>query len=183
MNYYYFISTLPMLDFQRPSFDGGVRAFDDMCRNSLSAEDADKLLKVSLANPAEDEICSEVQKKYLIWDTNLRNAVANVAMPDGAAQKYLHKEEDYFSEIEAVVQNAALKSDPLEKDRTIDNARFDKIEELSALAKFDFEFLAAYRMKLLIIEKYASLSVEKGEANFNILVNEILEANRNKSNI
>ena len=55
MNYYYFISTLPMLDFQRPSFDGGVRAFDDMCRNSLSAEDADKLLKVSLANPAEDD--------------------------------------------------------------------------------------------------------------------------------
>lgn len=181
MNYYYFISTLPMLDFQRPSFDGGVAAFDEMCRNALSAEDAARLAAVSLENPAQTEMQSEVQRKFLVWDTNLRNAIANVAMPDGAAQKYLHKEEDYFSEIESVVQNAAAKADPLEKDRTIDSARFDKIEDLSALTKFDFEFLAAYRMKLLIIEKYASLSVEQGEKNFNILVEEILEANKNKS--
>lgn len=171
-----------MLDFQRPSFEGGVSAFDEMCSNALSAEDAAKLEKVSIGNPP-GEIVSEVQKKFLLWDTNLRNAVANVAMPDGAAQKYLHKEEDYFSEIESIVQNAAAKSNPLEKDRTIDSARFDKIEELSALAGFGFEFLAAYRMKLEIIEKYASLSVEKGEANFDVLVKEILEANKNISNI
>ena len=182
MNYYYFTSTLPMLDFQRPSFEGGVCAFDDMCRNSLSVEDADRLAKVSLENPAVD-ITSDIQRSFLVWDTNLRNAIANTAMPDGAAAKYLHKEDDYFSEIESIVQNAASKVDPLEKDRAIDSARFDKIEELSALFKFDFEFLAAYRMKLLIIEKYASLSVEKGKANFDILVKEILETDKNKSNI
>lgn len=182
MNYYYFISTLPMLDFQRPSFDGGVRAFDEMCRNSLSAEDAARLSKVSINNPAVETV-SEVQKKFISWDTNLRNAVANIAMPDGGAQKYLRQEEDYFSEIESIVQNAAAQKDPLEKDRAIDGARFDKIEELSALAQFDFEFLAAFRMKLELIEKYASLSVEKGEENFDILVKEILEANKNKSDI
>lgn len=182
MDYYYFISTLPMLAFQRPSFDGGIQAFDEMCRNSLSAEDAARLAKVSISNPAA-EIVSEVQKKFIVWDTNLRNAVANIAMPDGGASKYLRKEEDYFSEIESIVQNAASKTDPLEKDRAIDGARFDKIEELSALAKFDFEFLAAFRMKLEIIEKYASLSIEKGEANFDILVKEILDANKNKSDI
>ena len=54
MDYYYFISTLPMLDFQRPSFDGGIQAFDEMCRNSLSAEDAARLAKVSISNPAAE---------------------------------------------------------------------------------------------------------------------------------
>lgn len=182
MNYYYFISTLPLLDFHRPAFDGGVRAFDEMCSSALSVEDAAKLKDVSIANPPQ-KLVSTVQKKFIAWDTNLRNAVANVAMPDGAAQKYLHKEEDYFSEIESVVQNAASKADPLAKDSSIDEARFNKIDELASLAGFDFEFLAAYRMKLEIIEKYAALSVSKGEENFDILVNEILEANKNKHNI
>ena len=90
-----------MLDFQRPSFDGGIQAFDEMCRNSLSAEDAARLAKVSISNPAV-EIVSEIQKKFIVWDTNLRNAVANIAMPDGGASKYLRKEEDYFSEIESI---------------------------------------------------------------------------------
>ena len=181
MNYYYFISTLPMLDFMHPAFDGGVRAFDEMCRDSLDAGDADKLARVTLENPPAVTPASDVQRKFLIWDTNLRNAVANVAMPDGKAAKYLHKEDDYFSEIESVVQNAAAKEDPLERDRVIDLARFDKIEELSALSGFGFEYLAAYRMKLLIIEKYASLSVEQGEANFDILIGEILGKSQNIS--
>ena len=183
MNYYYFISSLPMLDFQRPVFEGGVAAFDEMCRISLDVQTADKLAEISLENPPLQSPVSEVQRQFLLWDTNLRNAVANIAMPDGAAQKYLQKEEDYFSEIESVVQNAASKNDPLEKDRAIDSARFSKLEELSAFAGFGFESLAAYRMKLLLIEKYAALNVEKGEENFDILVKEILEANKNKHNI
>ena len=180
MNYYYFISTLPMLDFQRPFFDGGVRAFDEMCRNSVSAEDADKLLKVNLDNPPEYPFESEIQRQFIIWDTNLRNAIANAAMPDGRAAAYLHPEQDYFSEIESVVQNAAAKSDPLERDRMIDGARFNRIEELASMNRFDFEFLAAYRMKLLIIEKYAALSAEQGSKNFDILIQEIFEENREK---
>ena len=181
MNYYYFISTLPMLDFQHPAFEGGVRAFDDMCRNALAAGDADKLAEVSLENPPAKSPSSGIQRDFLRWDTNLRNAIANVAMPNGTAAKYLHEEEDYFSEIDSIVQNAAAKDDPLERDRMIDQARFDKIGELGALSGFSFEFLAAYRMQLLIIEKYASLSVEQGEANFDILIGEILGTSQNKS--
>lgn len=180
MNYYYFISTLPMLDFQHPFFDGGVRAFDDMCRNALTAADADKLSEVNLDNPPA-ALNSKVQEKYILWDTNLRNAVANVAMPNGAAAKYLHREDDYFSEIDSIVQTAAAKSDPLERDKMIDQARFDKISELGSMYRFDFEFLAAYRLQLLIIEKYASLSVEQGEANFDVLIKDILETSKNKS--
>ncbi|MBR2508494.1 MAG: DUF2764 family protein [Lentisphaeria bacterium] len=180
MKYYYFISTLPMLDFQRPAFDGGVRAFDEMCGSSLAPEDAEFLLSVTLDNPPAEKIASRVHSQFILWDTNLRNAIANAAMPNGNARKYLQKEEDFFSGIDYIVQNAAAKDDPLERDRMIDQARFEKIEELSALNNFDIEFLAAYRMKLLIIEKYASLSVEQGEKNFDILVQEILEENRKK---
>ena len=180
MNYYYFISTLPMLDFQRPAFDGGVQAFDTMCRNALDEKDADMLAAVTLENPPAQEVNSRVHFQYILWDTNLRNAVANAAVPEGRARKYLHKEEDFFSGIDYIVQNAAAKDDPLERDRIIDQARFDKIEELAALNRFDIEFLVAYRMKLLIIEKYASLSMEQGEKNFDILIQEILEENRKK---
>lgn len=169
-----------MLDFQRPSFDGGVRAFDGMCRNSLKAEDAGFLSEVTLENPPVRKIDSRVHSMFILWDTNLRNAIANAAMPGGNARKYLQKEEDFFSGIDSIVQNAAAKDDPLERDRVIDQARFDKIEELAALNRFDMEFLVAYRMKLLIIEKYAALSVEQGEANFDILIQEILEENRKK---
>ena len=179
MNYYYFISTLPMLDFQRPSFEGGVEKFDCMCREAMTDDEFERLMSVSIENPPSSQIFSRIQKQYLLWDTNLRNAVANAAMPDGGALKYLHKEEDYFSETESIVQTAAAKDDPLERDRVIDGCRFDYINGLAASAGFSFEFLAAYRMQLIIIEKYAALSVEQGEANFELLVKEILDANKN----
>lgn len=172
-----------MLDFQRPYFEGGVAAFDDMCKNNINAADADKLMQITLENPPLKNPGSEIQREFLCWDTNLRNAIANIVMPNGAAHKYLQKEDKYFSEIEYIVQNAAARKDPLERDRAIDEVRFNKIEELSVFAGFGFEFLAAYRMKLLLLEKYASLSVEKGEANFDILVKEILDADKNKHNI
>ena len=93
MNYYYFISTLPMLDFQRPSFEGGVEKFDCMCREAMTDDEFERLMSVSIENPPSSQIFSRIQKQYLLWDTNLRNAVANAAMPDGGALKYLHKEE------------------------------------------------------------------------------------------
>ena len=68
--------------------------------------------------------------------------------------KYLRHERYIEPPIAHLAMNAYRSPSPLEGERILDEARWQKLEELSFGHYFDLEFLLIYALKLLILERW-----------------------------
>lgn len=175
MNYYYLVSSLPMINFsQGCTVAITLEKLTELCRENLTGEDMKIFDSVALVSENGKSL-SKVVNAFFDWDTNLRNAIVNYRVGSQLAHKYKHEERNYYAEIDVVVQEALSKGNALEREIFIDSARAKKIDDLSAGHQFDIEFLSAYKLKLILATKYSKLSAEAGEKNFNDLVEEIIK--------
>lgn len=76
---------------------------------------------------------------------------------------------DYFPQAEAVLR-IAEETDLLDRERKIDLLKWDWIEENTVFEYFTIEAVAAYLMKLEIIERWLPLNKEAGSAIFRELI-------------
>jgi hypothetical protein len=175
MDYYYLVSSLPMISFaQADSMTMTLEKFTELCRENLTRKDWDIFEKTSLTGEL-DAKSSKVEKAFRIWDINLRNAILARRCSQQEAAICRQEEQEFFAEIEGLIQEAGSKSNPLEREIFLDELRVKKIDELTAQNRFDIEFLCAFKLKLILISKYRKLSIESGEENFNLLVDDIIK--------
>ena len=101
---------------------------------------------------------SVVMAQYARWEIALRNMLAKLR----GAKLGLDPEPDlvklsvFESTAETSARNAFGMSDPLERELSLDRARWAFFDDLEWRHLFDFEALCIYRCKLLILEKWTA---------------------------
>ncbi len=176
--YYYLISSLPAL-----AADGEpaikLAEFMEQCGEWLSPDEMQELSRLDLV-PANDDPAdlSGPALAWHDWETCLRNAIARHRGASGQdVESALRYELDCYGEIEAGVQEAWSQTDPLERERVLYRLRWRFLDDLESGHNFDFHLLAAYKLKLLLREKWVALNVAAGRGNLTATVAQIEQKN------
>lgn len=156
MHYYALISSFPVVTLDS---DSGMTAdnFLSACQAYIKGDDLRTLEELSLDPSPEKFESGSFARKYASWEASLRNAAARARSArlgiDPTA--YLDREAEVEADTERAVNSAWAAADPLERERILDRARWTKIEELEAGKPFSFEQVCAFKLKLLLRQKWA----------------------------
>ena len=113
------------------------------------------------AIPSKKDIRTDdtrVMQLYSRWEICLRNTLARLRAaklgqdPEANVVKYAA----FDSAADTAARNAFSLTDPMEKELTLDRARWDFLDGLDWSHAFNFEALCIYRCKLMILEKWAT---------------------------
>jgi hypothetical protein len=155
--YTYLISSLPMLHFgSRPPFS--YERFMQLCEGLVG----EKELALLGALPAMKEVpfrgaVKSSLDKWFEFDRDLRNELVKIR----ASRKkidpltFLRPDDGY---VEPLITHIALHAhrNPsiLEGERTLDQERWNALEEIALGHIFDFDFLIVYALKLLLLARW-----------------------------
>jgi hypothetical protein len=182
--YYYFAATLPTLRFggspPMPSAEFLRRG-----RVHLRPDDFGILGKANLQSDPElsKPTDSGFLDRYYAWERTLRNEfVAFRAHRLGrSGERWIRpveKDDDAVRDSRAILHAVADSATPLDVEVALEAARWALIDRLKGRTVFDFDSIIAYRLQLLILERLAALTAERGEANFIPIYADLLEAAR-----
>jgi hypothetical protein len=163
--YIYFIASLPGLQFgMRPPFS--FEQFVKRCRDFISKEDMsiiEELPKLEIGGV--DGISNETVKQWLMFDTGIRNELvkARSARLRRDPAKYLRMDGYSDVSITHIALSAYKSPEILDAEKTLDLARWNKLEELSTGHYFDSDTLFVYALKLLLLERWERIrQADKG---------------------
>jgi hypothetical protein len=182
--YYYFAATLPTLSFggspPMPSAE-----FLRCGRIHLRPDDFTMLEKADVrSDPGLSEPTgSDFLDHYYAWERTLRNEfVAFRAQRLGrSGERWVRpagRDDDAVRDARAILHAVADSATPLDVEVALEAARWALIDRLKGRTVFDFDSIAAYRLQLLILERLAALTAERGEANFIPMYADLLAAAR-----
>lgn len=173
----YFAGTLPMLFFgEKPSIS--IAAFDEDARLIAGNEVADLLAGAVLYSENAGKLPAAVQKFY-DWENFLRNSLLEIRKkqrPD--ALDYRRNNPDFYSEVAPVLAQAANMSDLLEAEKLIDRLRWNALENFCTGHYSDLTFLAIYRIKLQILEKYSVRTSEAGNQVLETILSKLMDSGK-----
>lgn len=153
--YTYLISSLPMLHFNaRAPFS--FEKFLKTCEPFIPQLDLKILKSAAVDGEYNYENAHPFLKEWYNFDTDLRNELVKVraAHKHLDVSKYLRHDRYVTPPIAHLAMNAHRSPSPLEAERMLDSARWEKLEELCFGHYFDLEFLLIYGLKLLILERW-----------------------------
>ena len=157
----YFAGSLPMLFFGEKA-PVSTALFDEDALRLIGGKNADLLKKVLLYTEDADDMPPAVQKFY-DWENSLRNAMLDFrkkSRPD--AVDFKRNSPGFYSEIISGLAQAAASADLLESEKIIDRMRWNAMDNFCIGHYSDLTFLAFYRIKLQILEKYQTRTAEAG---------------------
>jgi len=182
--YYYFAATLPTLSFGGPPPMTSAE-FLRRGRLHLRPDDIAILEQARLLSAPDLPLStgSQFLDRYYAWERTLRNELVTVrARKLGRmGERWIRpagRNEDALRGARAILHAAADSATPLDVEIALEAARWALIERLRGRTVFDFDSIAAYRLELLILERLAALTAERGEAHFIPLYADLLEAAR-----
>lgn len=183
MMYYYLCASLPSLAFgEIPQLH--LAKFDAICREELTAGEYDRLIMggLRLRRGETGAGLPQFYADYARFEQYLRTRIAQRRVArDEEKTLSLPDPEEYFTEIDTLLGQIAG-NDPGERERSIDQLRWRRIEDLEAGHDFDFDQLCAYRLKLEILEKYRERKADVGRERFEEAVGRISgEENQNST--
>ncbi|MCP3967643.1 MAG: DUF2764 family protein [Lentisphaerae bacterium] len=172
--YYYLVSSLPML-FNEAAPPLSLQEFLSACAEQLAEKDMTLLEAVSIIPTADQQFpAKSAAEGWRQWEISLRNHIAAQRAPHGKdISEYVLHEDEVFLEIEVGVQEAFALKSPLEREHFFDKMRWQQLENLEACHHFDLDRLCVYKIKLMILEKWAPRTSEKGESNLGGILNRI----------
>jgi hypothetical protein len=131
--------------------------FLESCRGLISEEEIFVLSALQGADwsagvPADTPLL----KAWRLFEVVLRNELVKLraARKQADAGRYLRHDGWWDPWVAQVALNAVRQPAPLEAEKILDEERWKKLDELSFGHYFDFEALAAYGLKLLILERW-----------------------------
>ena len=172
---YGLISSLPM-----QSLDGAPAITEEeffaACDLYLNKAQKQQLRNLTLqADDASVFPAGSFAKKYAEWEISFRNSIAKLRAQrlnlDPAA--WLRADGSYESDADRLSREAFQSQNPLEREKLLDRARWNKIEELSLGNLFNFNILCAYKLKLEIQWKWQNRSKKKPEENLDLAAAEV----------
>ena len=174
------VSSLPLVKMTEPPQMSYAKFISD-CTGQIDARKLELLKKLSPVpglppgqkaadSPADDpgaleEFIAEFPKKslareYLLFESALRHSAMKLrAAKLGAAFATPKPGYTLFdSEADRAVRTAFTAPNPVERERILDTARWNKLDELEVrnLSRFNFDTLCAYAIRLQIAGKWAA---------------------------
>ena len=150
--YYYLISSLPYLDFDKPlTIDR--EWFLDEAKKWLTDKDLKILKSLDMDNFSVLSSDTDIIKEQKAFEEALRKDLkeARIIRRDNLDEKPPKQIRDVFQ-----------KANPLEMEKALLKKRWDFIEEIDLDYHFDLNALILYCMKLMILERLASFNKEDG---------------------
>ena len=163
--FFYLLSSLPSL-IRNSDPPITLDELREQCAPHLSEAQLAVLDATCLIPPDADTSelpVGSLSDRYAIWETALRNALLPARSRKQDTSHYRRLDRDAFSETASLAAAAAGAHNPLEAETKLDDARFQTIENLESGVMFTFDALCAYKLKLMLLEKYRSRTVERGE--------------------
>lgn len=142
-------------------------------RTFLSGNDYDALYTEFEANVRKILPERSLIRQYAKWEMALRNSLARIRSAkwnNGEAESGIRPDAPYDTETERIAQEAYGAANPLERERILDEARWNKLDDLVRINNrhnFSFDAVCAYGLKLHIVEKWEKRTSEAALANLN----------------
>ena len=200
------VSSLPLLRMtEAPSMDYGKFMSD--CSGMLDDKHMEMLRRFSLVpglRPGQktqdgvsddpdalESFIAEFPKKslareYLCFETALRHSAMKIrAAKLGAAFAAPKPGHTFFdSEADRMVRAAFAAPNPVERERILDTARWNKLDELEVknLTPFNFDTVCAYSIRIQIAEKWAARSAGDSAAGLDRTVSSVLASDPGAQN-
>ncbi|MCK9555063.1 DUF2764 domain-containing protein [bacterium] len=162
-NYYYLCASLPMLSFgTKPPMSNDQ--FLDYTARHLSGKDFFALNNSSLTPSEERKTTQKALETWKHFEISLRNELVNIRAKKLGKDGHAYFRGEYVPDpfIAAMVAEAAGEETPLEVEKRIDTARWEKLEEIEKQHFFDLHFLIIYFLKIQILNKWDNIKAEKG---------------------
>ena len=168
MELFSLLSSLPRLTlFEQPGISH--EKFLYFCSSYFHGKRMDLLRELSLRPDPEDPDASpflrgcsagSLPRAYSRWEAALRNSLAKIRiakMPGRGSLERLGS--GYETDADSAARRAYAAPDPLERERILDRARWEKLDELARSGHshaFHFDSVCAYSLKLQIAEKWTA---------------------------
>lgn len=166
MELFSLLSSLPQLTlFEQPGITH--EKFLYFCSSYFHGKRMDLLKNLTLRPVSEEPDTSELlrgfsagslPRAYSRWEAALRNSLAKIRaakFPGRGSAERLGA--GYETDADSAARRAYSAPDPLERERILDRARWEKLDELARTGHshaFNFDSVCAYGLKLLIAEKW-----------------------------
>ena len=182
--YYYFGATLPTLLFGASL---PMTSEEFLRRAEIHLEPADlAILERTRLLSAPDlpaPTGSALLDRYYAWERTLRNEFvsARAHRLGKNPEKWIRpagKYDDAAHDARSILHAVADSSTPLDVEAALEAVRWALIDRLKGRTVFDFDSIVAYRLQLLILERLAALTAERGEARFLPIYAELLASAR-----
>lgn len=169
--YYFLIAWLPQPEIGKPS-PFTTEELDEILRENLPEKELEKLLSWKGGRDYPDTC--RVYREMGNFENYLRTCIAR-KRAERSGVSFSGKEPDAcYSEVDFGLAHAQSCTDPLEREYLIDKLRWEHLDELSLGHDFDFDAVAIYRSKLVIVNKYADFRVDTGTVNFTAALEKII---------
>jgi len=175
-SYYYFISTLPVLDFKAQAPISLEQFLEDAKRLLNEVDYADILAAVDERTEA-DSVSSSLLKEWKQFMQSCCNegVFVRCAAENKNPMDYLRGERRAEGCIIEAYAQAAQSPDPLSAEKILDQMKWQCVHEMGKGHFFDMEFLIVYAIKLKMLERYKEISSPKGGELFSQLKEEALQ--------
>ena len=169
-DFYYLMSSLPMLRLE-DSPQLSREQLLEICADKLPNSELTTLSQLALLPRTNNLTDNSAIKAWNDWETCLRNRLAiRRSSSDNSADEYLQYEHDFFSEIDAVIQEAVALANPLECERHLDALRWRRLDDIESGAAFSFNALCVYMIKLQLLEKWIPRNNDTGYENLDLAI-------------
>jgi len=172
--YYFLMSSLPVLEWDAPPPLSSDRLLD-LAAGWVGARDLEALRNITLL-PGRAPCC-KADARWQAWETFLRNLLVMHrtrrygAVPDPYLRPVVDGPHSIVRRIDEIVKI----EDAWERETAIDRLRWEFLEEVAGPSPFSFDALAAYRLRLLLLEKRARYDDERGASVLNRIVHARIE--------
>ena len=177
MELFSLLSSLPELTlFEQPGITH--ERFLYFCSSYFHGKRMDLLNNLSLhpetGDPAVSGILRGFSKNslpcaYSRWEAALRTSLARIRASRNPGRGSLERPDaGYETDADSAARRAYAAPDPLERERILDRARWEKLDELARSGHshaFQFDSVCAYSLKLLIAEKWTERKEADASAN------------------
>ena len=195
-NYEYIVASLPVLRLDDLKAGKGLaEQLLGEIRSQLSKQD-NALLDFLLLSYDPDQLNADYYKRALAdknrfvrewftFDLDLRNEVVaylneSLGREKGQDQILLKGREKAVFPEQAQAQAVLHGTDILDRERGLDELRWQKIDEITLMDYFDIEIILGFVCKLKIIDRWLQLDPDSGRALFRKLVEDIRSTYDNK---
>lgn len=172
MSQYYLVSSLPELELgAKPPMTPEEFLF--RLHGVLTEEELASVQAVLEGN--SDGVPAGFAKEWSSFEAQLRNACVRYrAQKAGGmdAANYLHEFEGYRVSLEKSASDALSASDPLEREKRLDQTRFDKLNEMASADAFGFTAVLAFASKLKLVMRWAGMEAEVGREKVETFIDE-----------
>jgi hypothetical protein len=179
--YYYLIAQLPYLIYeQKPPMSSA--AFRELATTFLSGKDAKLLANLSIDCPSEytEKMrscgCSFIDKWYE-WERALRlNLAKHRAVTTKRDPAAIPSAAEPMDAAAIAAKITADEHSPLEAEHLIDKARWNAIEAFVGINYFNRNYIFAYLLKILLLERHEVFNKDKGFSEYKSLYAEIIKS-------